>query len=112
MRRRGRPRKVRDVPPAKKLFEEPGASSEEEVDPVSGSDNEARYGHEDDDEAYQPLINTIRSVAKLRGMRVQHQQSGSQPSSSRKSGATSVFFSSLFWQLIFNKFVLHATCIS
>ncbi|XP_078178938.1 sister-chromatid cohesion protein 3-like [Carex rostrata] len=87
VRRRGRPRKVRDVPPAKKLFEEPGASSEEEVDPVSGSDNEARYGHEDDDEAYQPLINTIRSAAKLRGMRVQHQQSGSQPSSSRKSGS-------------------------
>ncbi|XP_078164260.1 uncharacterized protein LOC144559156 [Carex rostrata] len=71
-RRRGRPRNVRDVPPAKKLYEEPGASSEEEVDPVSGSDNEARYGHEDDDGAYQPLVNTIRSAVKLRGMRVQH----------------------------------------
>lgn len=99
MRRRGRPRKVRDAPPAKKLFEEPDASSEEEEDPISGSDNEVQNEHEED-EADQPLINTIRSAAKLRGMRGQHQQSSSKPSSSRKSGAASVkillFFS---WQL-------------
>jgi cohesin complex subunit SA-1/2 len=87
VRRRGRPRKIRDAPPAKKLFEEPDASSEEEEDHISGSDNEAQYQHDDDDEADQPLIHTIKSAAKLRGMRVPHQRN-SKPSSSRKSGMT------------------------
>ncbi|KAJ4785945.1 Cohesin subunit SA-3 [Rhynchospora pubera] len=87
VRRRGRPRKARDAPPAKKLFEEPGALSEEEEDPISGSDTEAQYQQEDDVEADQLLIHTIRSATKLRGMRVQNQHSSSQPSFSRKSGS-------------------------
>ncbi|KAJ4773048.1 Cohesin subunit SA-3 [Rhynchospora pubera] len=75
VRRRGRPQKVRDAPPAKKLFEEP-----------------AQYQQEDDVETDKLLIFTIRSAAKLRSIRVQNEHTNSRLSSSRKSGSYYVKF--------------------
>lgn len=81
MKRRGRPRKVRDVPEApsvpdvrgKKLFNEDAQNSSDE-ESISASDHHG-HGEDDDsdDDANQPLINTIRSSAKLRSLRVPQQ---------------------------------------
>jgi cohesin complex subunit SA-1/2 len=69
VKRRGRPRKVRDEPPARNLFDGHNSSDEESV---SGSDQRGHGGDDDDDDddAFdQPLINTFRpSASKLRSL--------------------------------------------
>jgi cohesin complex subunit SA-1/2 len=56
VRRRGRPRKVRDAP-GKKLFDKHNISDEESI---SASDHQGHGEDDTDDDADQPLINTIR----------------------------------------------------
>jgi cohesin complex subunit SA-1/2 len=92
VKRRGRPRKVRDVPnvPAvrgKKLFEDDGHNSSDE-ESISGSDHHGHGEDEDsDDDANQPLINTIRSsAAKLRSLKVSQQGTSSRKGAPRPSG--------------------------
>lgn len=102
MRRRGRPRKVRDVPDApnvpdvrgKKLFKDDGHNSSDE-ESISASD---QHGHDDDDDsdddANQPLINTIRSsAAKLRSLKVSQQGTSSHKGNSLPSGKFQPFLS-------------------
>ncbi|KAK9945465.1 hypothetical protein M0R45_010980 [Rubus argutus] len=73
VRRRGRPRKRRNIQ-GKRLFDEHGSSEEE--DSISGSDHENAQDEEeqqdedDDDDEDVPLINQIRSSSKLRSLRV------------------------------------------
>lgn len=77
MRRRGRPRKQRNVQ-GKRLFD--GHSSGEEEDSIGSSDQEdgreEKQDEDEDDEA--PLINAIRSSSKLRSLRVSRDDSRSQ----------------------------------
>ncbi|KAL6653770.1 hypothetical protein ACP70R_008694 [Stipagrostis hirtigluma subsp. patula] len=87
VRRRGRPRKVRDVS-GKKLFDGHNSSDEESI---SASDHQ---GHgeddDDDDEADQPLINTIRSSAsKLRSLKVSQQGTSGHKEAPVRSGSNS-----------------------
>ncbi|XP_030451538.1 sister-chromatid cohesion protein 3 [Syzygium oleosum] len=76
-RRRGRPRKQRNVQ-GKRLFD--GHSSGEEEDSIGSSDQEdgrdEKQDEDEDDEA--PLINAIRSSSKLRSLRVSRDDSRSQ----------------------------------
>ncbi|KAM0928949.1 hypothetical protein ACQ4PT_001917 [Festuca glaucescens] len=76
VKRRGRPRKVRDEPPARNLFDGHNSSDEESA---SGSDQRGHGGDDDDDDddAFdQPLINTFRpSASKLRSLKVSQQGS-------------------------------------
>ncbi|TVU23845.1 hypothetical protein EJB05_26228 [Eragrostis curvula] len=76
VRRRGRPRKVRDAP-GKKLFDEHNSSDE---DSISASDQQGHGEDDTDDDADQPLINTIRasSASKLRSLKVSQQGTSSQ----------------------------------
>ncbi|KAF8006570.1 hypothetical protein BT93_K0772 [Corymbia citriodora subsp. variegata] len=77
VRRRGRPRKQRNVQ-GKRLFD--GHSSGEEEDVISSSDQEdgqdEKQDEDEDDEA--PLIHAIRSSSKLRSLRVSRNDSRSQ----------------------------------
>ncbi|KAM0866466.1 hypothetical protein ACQ4PT_042621 [Festuca glaucescens] len=73
VKRRGRPRKVRDEPPARNLFDGNSSSDEESA---SGSDQQGHGGDDDDDAFDQPLINTFRpSASKLRSLKVSQQGS-------------------------------------
>ncbi|KAL8143634.1 hypothetical protein V2J09_016666 [Rumex salicifolius] len=72
VRRRGRPRKVRNVREGKKLFDE--QSSSEEEDAISSSDQEApddrsKQDEDEDDEEDAPLIRSTKSSAKLRALK-------------------------------------------
>nr|CAB3490450.1 unnamed protein product [Digitaria exilis] len=102
VRRRGRPRKVRDVPDApnvpdvrgKRLFKDDGHNSSDE-ESISASD---QHGHGDDDDsdddANQPLINTIRSsAAKLRSLKVSQQGTSSHKGNAGPSGKFQGFLS-------------------
>uniref|UniRef100_A0A0E0HAK8 Cohesin subunit SA-3 n=1 Tax=Oryza nivara TaxID=4536 RepID=A0A0E0HAK8_ORYNI len=83
VKRRGRPRKVRDVP-ARNLFDGHKSSDEESV---SDSDQQGHGEDNDDDDADQPLINTFRSSAsKLRSLKVSQQGTSGQKGPSRASG--------------------------
>lgn len=83
LKRRGRPRKVRDVP-ARNLFDGHKSSDEESV---SDSDQQGHGEDNDDDDADQPLINTFRSSAsKLRSLKVSQQGTSGQKGPSRASG--------------------------
>ncbi|KAG5514343.1 hypothetical protein RHGRI_035679 [Rhododendron griersonianum] len=76
VRRRGRPRKSRNIQ-GKKLFNE--QSSSEEEDSISVSDKDAQdeeQREEDDEEA--PLIHSIRSSSKLRSLRVSREKNKGQ----------------------------------
>ncbi|XP_039160203.1 sister-chromatid cohesion protein 3 isoform X2 [Eucalyptus grandis] len=77
VRRRGRPRKQRNVQ-GKRLFD--GHSSGEEEDMISSSDQEdgqdEKQDEDEDDEA--PLIHAIRSSSKLRSLRVSRSDGRSQ----------------------------------
>ncbi|RVW21247.1 Sister-chromatid cohesion protein 3 [Vitis vinifera] len=73
VRRRGRPRKRRNIQ-GKKLFDDHSSSEE---DSISASDEDARddeerQGEEEEEEA--PLIQSIRSSAKLRSLRVSREE--------------------------------------
>ncbi|XP_052155872.1 sister-chromatid cohesion protein 3 [Oryza glaberrima] len=86
VKRRGRPRKVRDVP-ARNLFDGHKSSDEESV---SDSDQQGHGEDNDDDDADQPLINTFRSSAsKLRSLKVSQQGTSGQKGPSRASGSNS-----------------------
>ena len=78
MRRRGRPRKQRNVQ-GKRLFEK--HSSSEEEDSISTSDHENIQEEEDkqeeDEEENTPLIHSIRS-SKLRSLRASREESKGQ----------------------------------
>ncbi|KAM5573755.1 hypothetical protein ABKV19_013347 [Rosa sericea] len=68
VRRRGRPRKRRNIQ-GKRLFDDHGSSEEE--DSISGSDHENAQDEEQQDEDEDvPLINQIRSSSKLRSLKV------------------------------------------
>lgn len=74
VRKRGRPRKQRNIQ-GKKLFDE--HSSSEEEDSISVSDHEdAQEEQKQDDEVEEdaPLINSIRSSSKLRSLRVSREE--------------------------------------
>ncbi|PSS06426.1 Sister-chromatid cohesion protein [Actinidia chinensis var. chinensis] len=72
VRRRGRPRKSRNIQ-GKKLFDE--HSSSEEEDSISVSDQDAKdEEQEEDDEEEAPLIHSIRSSSKLRSLRVSREE--------------------------------------
>ncbi|KAG2563875.1 hypothetical protein PVAP13_8KG371000 [Panicum virgatum] len=95
VKRRGRPRKVRDVPNVsdvrgKKLFKDDGNNSSDE-DSISASDHHGHGEDEDsDDDANQPLINTIRSsAAKLRSLKVSQQGTSSRKGAAGPSGSNS-----------------------
>ena len=104
VRRRGRPRKVRDVPDVpdhqrcgKKLFRDDGHNSSGE-ESISASDHQG-HGEDDDSDgnADQPLINTIRSsAAKLRSLKVSQQGTSSHKGVPGPSG-TFQEFSLLHW---------------
>ncbi|KAH9730141.1 Sister-chromatid cohesion protein 3 [Citrus sinensis] len=91
VRRRGRPRKKRNIE-GKRLFDE--HSSSEEEDSISASDQEVaqdeddKQEEEEEDEA--PLIHSIRSSAKLRALRVSREDNKLQTktTSGRTSGAS------------------------
>ncbi|KAJ7977482.1 sister-chromatid cohesion protein 3 [Quillaja saponaria] len=100
-RRRGRPRKTRNVP-GKRLFDERGSSEEE--DSISASEqedahDEEKQEEEEDEDA--PLIHSIRSASKLRSLRVSREENKGQTrtgnsaiapdnlAASRTSGASS-----------------------
>ncbi|KAG8067397.1 hypothetical protein GUJ93_ZPchr0005g15585 [Zizania palustris] len=86
VKRRGRPRKVRDVP-ARNLFDGHKSSDEESV---SDSDQQGHGEDDDDDDADQPLINTFRSSAsKLRSLKVSQQGTSVQKGPPRASGSYS-----------------------
>ncbi|KQJ87493.1 hypothetical protein BRADI_4g11510v3 [Brachypodium distachyon] len=88
VKRRGRPRKVREEP-ARNLFEEHNSSDEESV---SDSDQRGHGGDDDDDDdAFnQPLINTFRpSASKLRSLKVSQQGTSSQKKAPKASGSNS-----------------------
>ncbi|KAH9730135.1 Sister-chromatid cohesion protein 3 [Citrus sinensis] len=90
VRRRGRPRKKRNIE-GKRLFDE--HSSSEEEDSISASDQEVaqdeddKQEEEEEDEA--PLIHSIRSSAKLRALRVSREDNKLQTKTT--SGRTSVW---------------------
>ncbi|CAM0874072.1 unnamed protein product [Alopecurus aequalis] len=87
VKRRGRPRKVRDEPPARNLFDGHNSSDEESV---SDSDQGGHGGDDDDDDdAFdQPLINTFRpSASKLRSLKVSQQGTSSQKNAPGASGS-------------------------
>ena len=101
MKRRGRPRKVRDVPNVsdvrgKKLFKDDENNSSDE-DSISASDHHGHGEDEDsDDDANQPLINTIRSsAAKLRSLKVSQQGTSSRKGAPGPSGKFQDFVSYL-----------------
>lgn len=74
VRRRGRPRKQRNMQ-GKKLFDEHGSSDDE--DSISASDHEdAQEEEKQDDEVEEdaPLIQSIRSSSKLRSLRVSREE--------------------------------------
>ncbi|OVA11427.1 STAG [Macleaya cordata] len=81
VRRRGRPRKRRNIQ-GKKLFDEQDSSEDE--DSISASDQDAQE-EEDQEEEDAPLIHSFRSASKLRSLRVQQQESKGQ-ARSRDSG--------------------------
>jgi len=95
VKRRGRPRKVRDVPDVpkvpdvrgKKLFNDDGHNSSDE-ESISASDHHGHGEDEDsEDDANQPLINTIRSsAAKLRSLKVSQQGTSSRKGAAGPSG--------------------------
>uniref|UniRef100_A0ACD5WVP7 Uncharacterized protein n=1 Tax=Avena sativa TaxID=4498 RepID=A0ACD5WVP7_AVESA len=88
VKRRGRPRKVRDEPPVRNLFDGHNSSDEESA---SGSDQRGRGDDEDDDDdAFdQPLINTFRpSASKLRSLKVSQQGTSSQKKAPMASGSS------------------------
>lgn len=104
MRRRGRPRKVRDVPDlrgaqdvrGKKLFRDDGHNSSGE-ESISASDHQG-HGEDDDSDgdADQPLINTIRSsAAKLRSLKISQQGTSSHKGFPGPSGTFQEFFLTL-----------------
>jgi hypothetical protein len=83
VRRRGRPRKVRDAP-GKKLFDKHNSSDEESI---SASDHQGHGEDDTDDDADQPLINTIRpSASKLRSLRGSQQGTSSHKPAPGPSG--------------------------
>ncbi|KAG2559018.1 hypothetical protein PVAP13_8NG075300 [Panicum virgatum] len=98
VKRRGRPRKVRDVPDVpkvpdvrgKKLFNDDGHNSSDE-ESISASDHHGHGEDEDsEDDANQPLINTIRSsAAKLRSLKVSQQGTSSRKGAPGPSGSNS-----------------------
>ncbi|CAN6373305.1 unnamed protein product [Urochloa humidicola] len=98
VKRRGRPRKVREVPDApnvrdgrgKKLFRDDGHNSSDD-ESISASDHHG-HGEDDDsdDDTNQPLINTIRSsAAKLRSLKVSQQGTSSRKGAPGPSGSNS-----------------------
>jgi cohesin complex subunit SA-1/2 len=96
VRRKGRPRKVRDAP-GKKLFDKHNISDEESI---SASDHQGHGEDDTDDDADQPLINTIRpSASKLRSLK------GSQQGTSGHKGAPGP--SGKVLQLTLVKFIGH-----
>jgi cohesin complex subunit SA-1/2 len=108
VRKRGRPRKVREVPDVpdlrgarhvrgKKLFRDDGHNSSGE-ESIGASDHQD-HGEDDDSngDADQPLINTIRSsAAKLRSLKISQQGPSSQKGVPGPSG-TFLHFPFLHW---------------
>ncbi|KAJ4829530.1 hypothetical protein Tsubulata_035680 [Turnera subulata] len=94
-RRRGRPRKSRNIE-GKRLFDEHGSSEEE--DSISASDRDdvqdEEEENEDEDEEV-PLIHTLKSASKLRSLRVPRDENKGQTrtgaSASRTSGMKSIY---------------------
>ncbi|KAB1203030.1 Sister-chromatid cohesion protein 3 [Morella rubra] len=80
VRRRGRPRKRRNIE-GKRLFDEHSSSGEE--DSISGSDREDAQDEEEkqdeEEEEDAPLIRSIRSSSKLRSLRLSREENKSQP---------------------------------
>lgn len=76
VRRRGRPRKSRNLQ-GKKLFDEQSSSEEEDSIHVSDKDAQDEEQQEDDDEE-EPLIHSIRSSSKLRSLRVSREENKGQ----------------------------------
>ncbi|XP_062196989.1 sister-chromatid cohesion protein 3-like [Phragmites australis] len=86
VRRRGRPRKVRDVP-GKKLFDGHNSSDEESI---SASDHQGHGEDDTDNDADQPLINTVRSSAsKLRSLKLSQQGTSGHKGAPGPSGSNS-----------------------
>uniref|UniRef100_A0A1D1XSG5 Cohesin subunit SA-3 n=1 Tax=Anthurium amnicola TaxID=1678845 RepID=A0A1D1XSG5_9ARAE len=82
-KRRGRPRKLRNLQ-GKKLFDAHASSADE--DSISTSDQNDQ--DEDDEEEEQPLIHSFRSSAsKLRSMKVPQQETKGQSGNSRTTGS-------------------------
>ncbi|KAH9786134.1 Sister-chromatid cohesion protein 3 [Citrus sinensis] len=98
VRRRGRPRKKRNIE-GKRLFDE--HSSSEEEDSISASDQEVaqdeddKQEEEEEDEA--PLIHSIRSSAKLRALRVSREDNKLQTKTT--SGRTSEDLHEMFIEI-------------
>uniref|UniRef100_A0A0A9A2B4 Stromal antigen, putative n=1 Tax=Arundo donax TaxID=35708 RepID=A0A0A9A2B4_ARUDO len=85
-RRRGRPRKVRDIP-GKNLFDGHNSSDEESI---SASDHQGHGEDDTDDDADQPLINTIRSSAsKLKSLKLSQQGTSGHKGAPGPSGSKS-----------------------
>ncbi|XP_042517338.1 sister-chromatid cohesion protein 3 [Macadamia integrifolia] len=86
VKRRGRPRKRRNIQ-GKKLFDEQGSSEEE--DSISASDQDAQDEEEQvhDPEEDVPLIHSLRSSSKLRSLRVSREDSKG-PARTGDSGGT------------------------
>lgn len=98
VKRRGRPRKVRDVPDVanvrgKKLFKDDGHNSSGE-ESISASDHQGHGEDNDsDDDTDQPLINTIRSsAAKLRSLKISQKGTSSQKGAPGSSATFQDFF--------------------
>lgn len=101
VKRRGRPRKVRDAPDVanvrnvrgKKLFKDDGHNSSGE-ESISASDHQGHgEGNDSDDDADQPLINTIRSsAAKLRSLKISQKGTSSQKGPPGSSATFQDFF--------------------
>ncbi|KAK9281322.1 hypothetical protein L1049_004221 [Liquidambar formosana] len=86
VRRRGRPRKRRNVQ-GKKLFHEHSSSDEE--DSISGSDQDAQDEEDKQEEEEEvPLIHSLRSSAKLRSLRVSREENEGQTRTGDSGRAT------------------------
>ncbi|XP_058083552.1 sister-chromatid cohesion protein 3 [Magnolia sinica] len=73
-RRRGRPRKARNLR-GRKLFDEEGSSEEEDFISASEPEEQDEEEEMEDGEEELPLIHSFRSSAKLRSMRVSQSES-------------------------------------
>lgn len=89
MRRRGRPRKRRNLE-GKRLFDEHGAS--EEDDSISASDREDAQEEEEkqdeEEEEEAPLIHSLRPSSKLRSLRVSRDESKGQTKTGVSASST------------------------
>lgn len=72
-RRRGRPRKARNLQ-GKKLFDEQGSSEEDSISEPDQEDQDEEEEVEDEEQEL-PLIHSLRSSSKLRSLKVSQQES-------------------------------------